>query len=84
MSCPYKDALGKPGEGFHSTRFMGIAVGDTLATIGGAYFIAKAFGFDYLPTLIVFFIIGELMHMYFCVNSGFLKLAGLSTTEESP
>jgi hypothetical protein len=74
MSCPYKDALGKPEEGFHSARFMGIAVGDTLATIGGAYFIAKAFGFDYLPTLIVFFTVGELMHWYFCVDSAFLKI----------
>jgi hypothetical protein len=77
MSCPYKDVLGKPGEGFHSTRFMGLAVGDTLATFVGAYFLAKAFGFDYLPTLLVFFIMGELMHMYFCVDTAFLKLTGL-------
>ncbi len=33
MSCPYANALGEPGTGFHSWRIGGIAAGDTIATI---------------------------------------------------
>ena len=36
MSCPlakYKDIFGKPNEGAHSSRFLGIAIVDAGATI---------------------------------------------------
>ena len=31
--CKYKDSLGKPKEGIHSYRFLGIAIADFLLTI---------------------------------------------------
>jgi hypothetical protein len=73
MSCQFKDSLGVPGEGFHSTRFMGLAVGDTVGTFILAWIIARLFGLNYLPTVIALFVIGELMHWYFCVDTAFLK-----------
>lgn len=71
MSCPFKDILGKPGEGIHSARIGGIALFDTLATIVGAYFIQKTFypETSYFKVLLIFFIIGELLHVLFCVRT---------------
>ena len=34
--CKYKDALGEPGKGIHSYRFMGVAIADVIMTIIGA------------------------------------------------
>lgn len=73
MACPFKDALGVPGEGFHSLRFMGLAVGDTVGTFVLAALVAKGFGFDYVPTLIGLFIFGEILHWYFCVDTTVIK-----------
>ena len=73
MSCKYKDALGVPGQGFHSMRFMGLAVGDTVGTIILALIIARIFDLNFGPTLLVLFIIGELLHWYFCVDSTVMK-----------
>lgn len=71
MSCPFKDILGRPGEGIHSARIGGIALFDTLATFIGAYFIQKKFypETSYLKVLLIFFIIGELLHVIFCVRT---------------
>jgi hypothetical protein len=71
MSCPFKDILGRPGEGIHSARIGGVALFDTLATIIGAYFIQKKFypETSYLKVLLIFFIIGELLHVLFCVRT---------------
>jgi hypothetical protein len=74
MSCPFKNALGVPGEGFHSTRFMGLAVGDTVGTFILAWIIiARMAGWAYLPTLIALFVLGEVLHWYFCVDTAFIK-----------
>jgi hypothetical protein len=73
MSCPFKDALGVPGEGFHSTRFMGLAVGDTVGTFVLALLLAKVFGWPYLPTLIALLVLGEVLHWYFCVDTAVIK-----------
>jgi hypothetical protein len=74
MACPFKDALGVPGEGFHSLRFMGVSVGDTVGTFVLAALVAKVFGLDYVPTLIGLFIFGEFLHWYFCVDTTVMKL----------
>lgn len=73
MSCPFKNALGVPGEGFHSARFMGLAVGDTVGTFVLAWFLAKVFGWPYLPTLIALLVLGEVLHWYFCVDTAVIK-----------
>ena len=73
MSCPFKNALGVPGEGFHSMRFMGLAVGDTVGTFILAWIVASITKWDYLPTLIGLLILGEILHWYFCVDTTVIK-----------
>jgi hypothetical protein len=69
-------------------RFMGLAVGDTVGTFMLAWLIARATGWAYLPTFIGLFILGEVLHWYFCVDSAFLnyisKDSNNSSTGESP
>jgi hypothetical protein len=72
MSCPFKDILGKPGEGVHSMRIpvIDISLVDTALTFVGAYFIQKQFpSYSYLQVFIAFFILGEILHILFCVKS---------------
>jgi hypothetical protein len=73
MSCPFKNALGVPGEGFHSVRFMGLAVGDTVGTFILAMLISKLFGWPYWPTVIGLFVLGEVLHWYFCVDTAVIR-----------
>ena len=73
-SCPYKDALGVPGEGFHSVRFMNVAVGDTLGTVLLAWVMAQGFKWDFWPTLLGLFVLGEILHWYFCVDTTVIKI----------
>ena len=54
-------------------RFGGVAVGDTVGTFLLAILVARAFGFDYLPTVVVLLILGEILHWYFCVDTAVIK-----------
>ena len=67
MSCPYADILGKPGTGVHSIRLFNIAVFDVLLTVLLAYFTKGPFNFWIV--LLVWFIIGIIVHKIFCVNT---------------
>ena len=69
MLCKYKDIFGKPNEGAHSYRFLGIAIVDFMLTLIGAIIIAAYFKYDYIVTIIVTFIIGILVHRIFCVDT---------------
>jgi hypothetical protein len=69
MFCQYRDSLGKPNEGFHSTRLFGMAAYDVLGTI--IIIIALAYYFDasLLMTAGIVTIITVLAHRLFCVNT---------------
>lgn len=72
MFCKYKDVFGKPGEGIHSTRWGPFAAFDLGATIVLAMILALVFRmsfFSFLVMLVVFLILGELMHWMFCVDT---------------
>ena len=72
-SCPFKDIFGKPGTGVHSLRGPGnVAVVDTLLTIIGAFLISKYFQKPFLITLLLFFLLGELLHWVFCADTTFI------------
>jgi len=73
MSCPFKDVLGKPREGVHSLRIPGtdISLVDTVLTFVGAYLIKGPY--PYLHVLVAFFILGEILHMMFCVDTAFIS-----------
>jgi hypothetical protein len=66
--------LGKENEGFHKTRFLGLALYDVLGTIIGAWLISKSFGFDFWITLVCAFCAGVILHRMFCVNTTINKM----------
>lgn len=72
--CKYKDIFGKPNEGVHSYRFMGIAVVDVLATILVAYLLSHYMKFCFWKTLLILFVTGIIMHRLFCVKTTIDKL----------
>lgn len=79
--CKYKEQvdnrLGKPNEGFHSTRFLGFSINDVIGTFGLAFilfFILIIFSSEskvYLFSLSValMFLLGIILHRLFYVNS---------------
>ena len=76
-ACPYRYLFGKPGEGPHSYRFMGLAVVDTLLTLLGALLITYATGYPILLTFIAFFVLGEILHYAFGTQTAFLTMIGV-------
>ncbi len=78
-SCQYRDILGKPEEGVHSTRFLGVAINDVIGTIVGAYIITyffynKTFYESFYKVLTLLFILGVVLHRIFCVNTTVNKM----------
>jgi hypothetical protein len=70
MLCPYKDALGKVGEGVHSYRVFDIAIMDVILTVIGAMII-HFFMPQYRFTVILasLFAAGIVLHRMFCVRT---------------
>jgi len=83
-SCPFKDSLGIPGKGVHALRFAGFAVNDTLLTIIGSVLTSYIFHVKLWQSLFFWFVVGELLHYGFGVNSAFLKIVGLSPKCDAP
>jgi len=77
MSCPYSTLLGIRGQGVHSSRFLGLALNDTIATIVAAIITSYIFDFSLLYSLVLWFILGEILHIAFGVDTAFLELIGL-------
>ena len=77
--CPYATLLGIPGEGVHSTRLFGFALYDWLATIVVAYITTFFIGISFLYSLLIWFLLGEVLHWVFCVDTAFLRMIGIVT-----
>jgi hypothetical protein len=77
MSCPYKNLFGAPGTGFHSYRFLGIAVGDTIGTILLAWLTSYLTQTGFWWNLLAWFVGGEILHYYFGTPTAFLKMIGM-------
>ena len=75
-TCPFKDIFGKPREGPHSYRIFDVAVVDTVLTILLALVLQKIFfqNFSFLKVFAWTFIVGELMHWYFCVDTKIIQI----------
>ena len=67
--CKYRDALGVPGQGLHSYRFMGIAVVDLALTIVSAILITRVAGWSFGWTLVGLLVLGVALHRLFCVRT---------------
>jgi len=78
MPCPYSELLGKRGEGVHAKRFYGFALNDTLMTIAAAILTSIIFNVHIGYSLTGWFIIGEVLHVIFGVDTRFLELIGLN------
>jgi hypothetical protein len=79
MGCPYKYALGIPEQGVHAARFLGIALNDTLMTILAAAIISFFTSYPFLATFLVLFIVGEILHILFGVQTAFLTMIGIKS-----
>jgi hypothetical protein len=70
-TCPWKNIFGKPRTGVHAWRIGDIAVVDTALTVVLAYALQKMFfkQTHFLIVLFVTFVVGEIMHWFFCVDT---------------
>lgn len=70
MPCPYKDSLGKVGEGIHSYRVFDVAIVDVIFTVIGAaiihYFMPQ---YRFIVILTALFAAGVILHHVFCVRT---------------
>ncbi len=72
--CKYTDSFGKPNTGLHSFRIFNIAVVDLILTIFAAYLLSFLFKISFLYSFIGLFILGIIMHRFFCVKTAIDKL----------
>lgn len=74
--CPWKDIFGRPREGAHSYRIFDVAVVDTALTLVLAWILQKIFfkNFSFLQVLAGTFIVGEVLHWYFCVDTKVIQI----------
>ena len=73
MFCKYKNIFGEPNTGIHKTRFLGVALNDLFGTIVIAYLISLIYKTHFVLTFIILFIIAEMLHVMFCVNTSFIN-----------
>jgi hypothetical protein len=78
-SCPYRYLFGKPEEGAHQYRFLGLSIVDTVLTFLGAWLITLGTGYPILWTFISFFVLGEILHYAFGTQTAFLTKIGVNT-----
>ena len=70
MLCPYKDIVGKVGEGAHSYRILNIAIVDVVLTIVAAFIIHSFLPkYSFIAILFVLFLLGIILHRIFCVRT---------------
>jgi hypothetical protein len=65
--------FGTPGNGVHRFRLGGMAIVDLGLTIFLSYFMALHYSKPVLHVFLIIFLIGQLMHYLFCVDTAFLK-----------
>ena len=79
MSCSYKDLNGVPGKGFHSTRFLGLSLSDTLVTFT-AFAIPSALFFNgnVWVHFAIWLVIAEIFHYAFGVQTAVMDMLGIT------
>ena len=70
----YKDILGVPREGIHDIRVYDFAIVDFVMTFVGACIIAYFFKMNVFFVFLYLFILGEYLHILFCVDTKFLSI----------
>jgi hypothetical protein len=75
--CPFSKILGVPGEGPHSVRLGGYAVVDFVLTIVAAYLTSRAANISFILSFVIWFVVGEIMHVTYGVQTAFLTAVGV-------
>jgi hypothetical protein len=60
---------GQPGEGIHSVRFMGLALVDMLATMGGALAVSRRWRLGFWRALAMLLCVGVATHRMLRINT---------------
>lgn len=71
--CKYKDIFGEPGKGVHAYRLGDIAIVDLIGTIIVAHICSLLTKTSFVYCLIALLIIGEVLHIMFCVDTPVTK-----------
>lgn len=81
-TCPWKYALGKPGQGFHAPRMFGLAAYDVYGTILIGVVLAFVFDRPRRSFLWVLgaFVTGIIVHWWFCVPTALNVRLGLAAS----
>lgn len=69
----YSNILGKPNEGMHKKRLGVFAFNDIVGTIIISLFISYIYKLNLIKVLLILFIVGELLHWLFCVETTVIK-----------
>jgi hypothetical protein len=71
--CKYQNIFGKPNEGVHSIRLFDYAIIDILFTFIFSYIFSKYIKINIFYIFIFLFLLGQIFHILFCVETKFLK-----------
>ncbi len=74
MPCQYQNIFGQPNQGLHSYRIFNYALIDLLLTLIISYLISWKYQFNLILTTLAIFILGQILHKVFCVQTQFIKL----------
>jgi hypothetical protein len=72
--CKYRGVFGMPRDGVHSTRFIGMAAVDLVATLGIALGISMWTRANMLAVFAGLMALAIVIHRLFCVNTAINKL----------
>lgn len=72
--CKYSEIFGKPNQGVHKYRFIGLAVIDVIMTIIFAFLISFYMKWSLFYTTLGLFLLGIICHRLFCVRTTIDKL----------
>jgi len=79
MFCKYKNLFGEPNIGFHKMRLYGFASNDLIGTIVFSLILAFIMNMSIIKTFVILFVLAQVMHVLFCVNTTFVnKVIGLN------
>lgn len=74
LLCKYKNILGVPNEGFHKLRFGPFGFVDIIVTLILAGIVSYFMDVNSFYTFVILFIIGQIFHWLFCVNTAFMNM----------
>ncbi len=71
--CQYANIFGKPGEGVHKFRILGVAAVDLILTVILAILLAKWMKWNIILVFVSLMILSVIVHKFFCVQTTLTK-----------